>query len=104
VENIAAAQSLLPPTNAYFAHPYQSWKRGLKEKSKDLLRQYFPKSKGLVEAKVQWAVDRLDHGEAKRLDLEDARGILQNGNTRTKSSSLVVALHTRIRLIRLPTV
>jgi hypothetical protein len=27
----------------YFAHPYHSWKRGLNEHTKELIRQYLPK-------------------------------------------------------------
>lgn len=56
-----------PRTNVYFAPPVRSWKRGPKENSKGLLRQYFRKSKGLVEAKVQRVVDRLHHRRSKTL-------------------------------------
>ena len=48
----------------YFAHPYQSWERGLNENSNGLLRQYFPRNMMLSEVtqeQVQRAVDRLNH-------------------------------------------
>ena len=33
----------------YFAHPYHSWERGLRENSNGLLRQYFPKNMELTD-------------------------------------------------------
>jgi IS30 family transposase len=78
-ENLAAALQ----AEIYFAHPYRSWVRVLKENSNGLLRQHFPKGMALTRIKqdqarsskikqdqVQYAVDRLNHRPRKVLDFK----------------------------------
>lgn len=57
-------------TDVYFAHPYHSWERGLKESTNGLLRQYFPKSTDFLRVsheEVNEAVYRLNHRPRKCL-------------------------------------
>ena len=43
--------------DTYFAKPYHSWERGQNENSNGLLRQYFPKSMGLLDVTTQQVID-----------------------------------------------
>jgi transposase, IS30 family len=55
---------------AYFAHPYCSWERGLNENTNGLLRQYFPKGtdlRAVTQSQVQDAVYALNHRPRKCL-------------------------------------
>jgi len=54
----------------YFAHPYASWKRGLNENTKGLIRQYFPKDRDLTtvtKCEIENAIDKLNHRPRKSL-------------------------------------
>lgn len=60
-EHEAVAKAL--GAQAYFAHPYSSWERGLNENFNGLLRQYFPKGMDLTnvsEEEVNAVQDRLN--------------------------------------------
>lgn len=57
--------------NAYFAHPYHSWERGLNENTNGLIRQYFPKGSSfgkLTAAEVSAVQDKLNFRPRKCLD------------------------------------
>lgn len=41
----------------YFAKPYHSWERGQNENANGLLRQYFPKTMGLLDVTTQQVLD-----------------------------------------------
>ncbi len=41
----------------YFAKPYHSWERGQNENANGLLRQYFPKTMGLLDVTAQQVLD-----------------------------------------------
>ena len=46
--------------DTYFARPYHSWERGQNENANGLLRQYFPKSKELVNVAMKQVVEAVD--------------------------------------------
>jgi len=54
----------------YFAKPYHSWERGQNENANGLLRQYFPKARGLLDVtnqQVLEAVHKLNNRPKKCL-------------------------------------
>ena len=54
----------------YFAHPYSSWERGVNENTNGLIRQYFPKRRGLTavaKEEIEHAMDCLNHRLRKTL-------------------------------------
>ena len=54
----------------YFAHPYCSWERGLKENHNGLIRQYLPKEMALDKVtgdKIKFIQDRLNNRPRKTL-------------------------------------
>ena len=54
----------------FFAHPYQSWERGLNENTNGLIRQYLPKGKSfddLTDHELQIIMDRLNSRPRKCL-------------------------------------
>lgn len=56
---------------AYFAHPYHSWERGLNENTNGLLRQYFPKGTDFAKIttdQVAQVVSKLNRRPRKCLD------------------------------------
>ncbi|WP_312018333.1 IS30 family transposase [Shewanella surugensis] len=60
-EHAVVARAL--EAEAYFAHPYSSYERGLNESFNGLLRQYFPKGMDLsqvTEKEVQAVQERLN--------------------------------------------
>jgi IS30 family transposase len=90
-ENLAAALQ----AEIYFAHPYRSWVRVLKENSNGLLRQHFPKGIALTKIRqdqVQYAVDRLNHRLRKVLDFKTTYEIFFGKTVRYTKSTLNVAL------------
>lgn len=55
---------------AFFAHPYHSWERGLNENMNGLIRQYLPKGKSfddLTDQEVQDIMDKLNNRPRKCL-------------------------------------
>ena len=55
---------------AFFAHPYHSWERGLNENTNGLIRQYLPKGKSfddLTDQEVQDIMDKLNNRPKKCL-------------------------------------
>lgn len=57
--------------DAYFAHPYHSWERGLNENTNGLIRQYFPKGTNfskVTEAEVAEVESKLNRRPRKCLD------------------------------------
>ena len=57
--------------NAYFAHPYHSWERGLNENTNGLIRQYFPKRScfaELTDEEVALVQNKLNSRPRKCLD------------------------------------
>jgi IS30 family transposase len=58
-------------THGYFAHPYSSWERGLKENTNGFIRQYFPKKidfKNITTAQIAEVQAKLNHRPRKCLD------------------------------------
>jgi IS30 family transposase len=59
--------------DCYFAHPYQSWERGLNENTNGLIRQYFPKGtdlRGVTAHEIEQVTHRLNHRPRKTLDYQ----------------------------------
>ena len=57
--------------NAYLAHPYHSWERGLNENTNSLIRQYFPKRSyfaELTDVDVAMIQNKLNSRPRKCLD------------------------------------
>lgn len=57
--------------DAYFAHPYHSWERGLNENTNGLIRQYFPKGTDFSKVsagQVRAVQDKLNSRPRKCLD------------------------------------
>lgn len=57
-------------SEAYFAHPYHSWERGLNENTNGLIRQYLPKKmdfKSVTEEDVQQIQNKLNNRPRKCL-------------------------------------
>ena len=74
----------------YFAHPYASWERGVNENTNGLIRQYFPKQRGLTtvtKSEIEHTMNRLNHRPRKSLGFRTPYEVFFN--TRT---SLTVAL------------
>ena len=58
-------------TKFYFAHPYQSWQRGLNEHTNGLIREYFPKKtefQDITDRQIVEVQNRLNHRPRKILD------------------------------------
>lgn len=84
-------------TDIYFAHPYDSWERGLNENSNGLLRQYFPKGMELTEIseeQVKCAVDRLNYRPRKVLEFKTPVEVFFGKTVCSTKHSLGVALGT----------
>ncbi len=63
---------------AYFAHPYHSWERGLNENTNGLIRQYFPKRTDFstITCKdVKEVQDKLNRRPRKCLDFQTPNDI-----------------------------
>lgn len=63
---------------AYFAHPYHSWERGLNENTNGLIRQYFPKGgdfRDLTPEQVGAVQDKLNSRPRKCLDYQTPNDI-----------------------------
>jgi len=57
-------------TKFFFAHPYAAWERGSNENMNGLLRQYFPKKRGLEtvsNAEIEFVMHRLNNRPRKSL-------------------------------------
>lgn len=52
--------AILLDAEAYFAHPYHSWERGLNENTNGLIRQYFPKGSSFDSLTIT-DVKRVEH-------------------------------------------
>ncbi|MDA7652620.1 IS30 family transposase, partial [Akkermansiaceae bacterium] len=63
---------------AYFAHPYHSWERGLNENTNGLIRQYFPKKTDfstITQEHVKEVQDKLNRRPRKCLDFQTPNDI-----------------------------
>lgn len=63
---------------AYFAHPYHSWERGLNENTNGLIRQYFPKKTDfstITQKDVKEVQDKLNRRPRKCLDFQTPNDI-----------------------------
>jgi IS30 family transposase len=57
-------------SDAYFAHPYHSWERGLNENTNGLIRQYFPKKTdffGVSDQEIEKVMNALNNRPRKSL-------------------------------------
>ena len=64
---------------AYFAHPYHSWERGLNENTNGLLRQYFPKGFDLVQVtdeRIREVAQKLNNRPRKCLGIKTPNQVL----------------------------
>jgi hypothetical protein len=67
-----------PSAQAYFAHPYHSWERGLNENTNGLIRQYFPKGidfTTITAAQVVEVEMKLNRRPRKCLDYQNPNDI-----------------------------
>ena len=67
--------------DAYFAHPYCSWERGLNENTNGLIRQYFPKGSDFAKvtsAQVKKAERKLSRRPRKCLDYRTSQDIFNS--------------------------
>jgi len=70
--------------NAYFAHPYHSWERSLKENTNGLIRQYFPKStcfSDLTDKEVALVEKKLNSRPRKCFDYATPNDIFAGATT-----------------------
>jgi IS30 family transposase len=68
----------------YFAHPYHSWERGLKENTNGLVRQYFPKGSdftAITDQQVQAVAARLNERPRKTLGFQTPNHVFFNSST-----------------------
>ena len=66
---------------AYFAHPYHSWERGLNENTNGLIRQYFPKGTDfttITAAQVAEVEMKLNRRPRKCLDYQNPNDIFHS--------------------------
>lgn len=64
--------------DAYFAHPYHSWERGLNENTNGLIRQYFPKGcdfSKVTDAEIREVEMKLNRRPRKCLDYQTPNDI-----------------------------
>ena len=64
--------------DAYFAHPYHSWERGLNENTNGLIRQYFPKGtdfSNVSPLQIQTVQNKLNSRPRKCLDYQTPNDI-----------------------------
>lgn len=67
--------------DAYFAHPYHSWERGLNENTNGLIRQYFPKGADFAKvtsAQVKKVERKLNRRPRKCLDYRTPQAIFNS--------------------------
>ena len=66
---------------AYFAHPYHSWERGLNENTNGLIRQYFPKGTDfttITAAQVAEVEMKLNRRPRQCLDYQNPNDIFHS--------------------------
>ncbi|GAA5483930.1 IS30 family transposase [Haloferula sargassicola] len=67
--------------DAYFAHPYHSWERGLNENTNGLIRQYFPKGTDfsmITEEQIAAVETKLNRRPRKCLDFKTPHDIFNS--------------------------
>lgn len=65
-------------SDAYFAHPYHSWERGLNENTNGLIRQYLPKGtdfRGIPDSTIKAISDKLNSRPRKCLGFKTPRQV-----------------------------
>ena len=65
-------------SDAYFAHPYHSWERGLNENTNGLIRQYLPKGTdflGIPDSTIKAISDKLNSRPRKCLGFKTPRQV-----------------------------